>query len=89
MKGFTLIYSDSVRKFIKQLPKDRQIQVVTKLDLIPVNPELLDIVKMGGREDTYRIRIGKYRAIFVVDFKDKLIKIDKLDTRGKIEKFYL
>jgi len=89
MKGFTLIYSDSVRKFIKKLPKDRQIQIVTKLDLIPINPELLDIAKMGGKEDIYRIRMGKYRAIFVVDFKGKLIKIDKLDTRGKIEKFYL
>ena len=88
MKGFTLIYSDSVRKFVKRLPKDRQIQIVKKLDLIPVNPELLDIVKMGGREDTYRIRIGKYRAIFVVDFKNNLIKIDKLDTRSRIEKFY-
>jgi len=88
MKGFTLIYSDSVRKFVKRLPKDRQIQIVTKLDLIPVNPELLDIAKMGGREDTYRIRIGKYRAIFAVDFKNKLIKIDKLDTRSRIEKFY-
>lgn len=88
MKGFNLIYSDSVRKFFKRLPKDRQIQIVTKLDLIPVNPGLLDIVKMGGREDTYRIRIGKYRAIFVVDFKNKLIKIDKLDTRSRIEKFY-
>ena len=62
---------------------------MTKLDLIPVSPELLDIMKMSGREDTYRIRVGKYRAIFVVDFKNKLIKIEKLETRNKIEKFYL
>lgn len=25
MKGFTLIYSDSVKKYIKRIPKDKQI----------------------------------------------------------------
>jgi mRNA-degrading endonuclease RelE of RelBE toxin-antitoxin system len=32
MIGFTLIYSDSVRKTLKRLPKDRQIEIVKKLD---------------------------------------------------------
>jgi mRNA interferase RelE/StbE len=68
MIGFTLIYSDSVRKTLKKLPKDRQIEIVKKLDLLPINPMLLDIVKMKGYENTYRIRIGKYRVIIVADF---------------------
>jgi mRNA interferase RelE/StbE len=84
MMGFTLIYSDSVRKAIKKLPRDRQIQIVKKLDLLPINPALLDIVKMKGYENTYRVRIGKYRAIIVVDFSKRLIKVVKLDVRGRI-----
>ena len=88
MKGFNLIYSDSVKKHIKRVPRDVQIKIIGKLDMIPVDLKLLDIVKMGGRENTYRIRIGSYRAIFVVDFENKLIKIEKLDTRGGIEKHY-
>jgi mRNA interferase RelE/StbE len=84
MIGFTLIYSDSVRKNLKKLPKDRQIEIVKKLDLLPINPMLLDIVKMKGYENTYRIRIGKYRVIIVVDFVKRLIKVVKLDVRGRI-----
>jgi mRNA interferase RelE/StbE len=84
MIGFTLIYSNSVRKFIKKLEKSRQIQIVKKLDLLSINPALLDIVKMKGYENTYRVRIGKYRAIIVVDFEKKLIKVVKLDVRGRI-----
>jgi mRNA interferase RelE/StbE len=84
MIGFTLIYSDSVRKTLKKLPKDRQIEIVKKLDLLPINPMLLDIVKMKGYENTYRIRIGKYRVIIVVDFAKRLIKVVKLDVRGRI-----
>ena len=88
MKGFALIYSDSVKKAIKKIPKDRQIQIIRKLDLLPINPKLLDIVKMGGRENTYRVRIGNYRAIFIADFENKLIKVTYLETRGKIDKHY-
>jgi mRNA interferase RelE/StbE len=84
MIGFTLIYSDSVRKALKKLPKDRQIEIVKKLDLLPINPVLLDIVKMKGYENTYRVRIGKYRVIITVDFARKLIKAVKLDVRGRI-----
>ncbi len=43
---------------------------------------------MGGRGNTYRVRIGGYRTIFVVDFENKQIKIEKLDTRSGIEKYY-
>ncbi len=88
MKGFTLIYSDSVKKYIKRIPRDKQIHIIRKLDLLPVDPKLLDIVKMGGRGNTYRVRIGGYRTIFVVDFENKQIKIEKLDTRSGIEKYY-
>ena len=88
MKGFTLLYSDSVKKNIKRIPKDRQKQIIGKLDLLPVDPKLLDIIKMNGKENKYRVRIGDYRAIFVVDFENKLIKIVHLETRGKIEKHY-
>jgi mRNA-degrading endonuclease RelE of RelBE toxin-antitoxin system len=84
MIGFALIYSDSVRKNLKKLPKDRQIEIVKKLDLLPINPMLLDIVKMKGYENTYMIRIGKYRVIIVVDFAKRLIKVVKLDVRGRI-----
>jgi mRNA-degrading endonuclease RelE of RelBE toxin-antitoxin system len=34
MIGFTLIYSNSVRKALKKLPKDRQIEIVKKLDIV-------------------------------------------------------
>ena len=88
MIDFTIIYADSVVKFIKKLPKRRQIQIVRKLDLLAVNPRLLDIKKLKGYKDAYRVRIGKYRALVVVDFKKKEIHVDAIETRSKIEKYY-
>ncbi len=88
MKGFTLVYSDSVSKYLEKIPKDRQVQILRKLDLLPIDPKLLDIVKMGGRENTYRVRVGSYRIILVVDFTNKIIKVERVGTKQEMEKYY-
>jgi mRNA interferase RelE/StbE len=54
-----------------------------KLSQNPYHPEL-DIKKLVGSEDDYRLRIGKYRFIYTV-LEDKiLIYIYKAGNRGDI-----
>lgn len=88
MKGFRTIVPDRVFHKLKKIPKDRQKQILNKIELISKSPEILDIKKMEGRIDTYRLRVGDYRVIFVVDFSNKIIKIDRIGTRQEIEKYY-
>jgi len=88
MIGFTIVYADSVAKFIRKLSKKRQIQIIRKLDLLTVNPRLLDIKKLKGYKDTYRVRIGNYRVLVIVNFEKKEIHVDAIGTRKKIEKYY-
>ncbi len=88
MKGFQVIIPDRVFKKLNTFPKDRQKQILNKIELIPKTPEVLDIIKMQGRADTYRLRVGSYRAIFVVDFANKTISIDKIGTRQEMDKYY-
>ena len=49
-------------------------------------PKALDynIVKLKGKKQIFRLRIGKYRAIFTYDIKNKIIKIIDMDSRGDI-----
>jgi mRNA interferase RelE/StbE len=61
MKGFQIKIPDRIFNKLKKFPKDRQRQILNKIELIPKTPEYLDIVKMKGREDTYRLRVGDYR----------------------------
>lgn len=88
MKGFKIKIPDRIFNKLKRFPKDRQKQILNKIDLISKTPEHLDIIKMEGREETYRLRVGNYRVIFIVDSENKVINIDKVDTRGKIERHY-
>ena len=88
MKGFQINIPDRIFDKLKKFPKDRQKQILNKIELISKTPEYLDIIKMKGREDTYRLRIGNYRVIFVVDSVNKTINVDKIGTRGEMEKYY-
>lgn len=84
MKGFTVFISQRAFTKLRKFPKDRQKQILSKIELIPKSPELLDIVKMQSGVNIFRLRIGDYRAVFVVDFQKRTINIDKIDTRQKI-----
>jgi len=44
----------------------------------------LDIVKIAGEEDTFRLRIGKYRALFKIYGKDGIIVVVNIDLRKRI-----
>ena len=60
--------------------KQRIIQAIKKLEQEPPQG---DIKKMQGK-DGYRLRVGKYRALF--DVMDNKIIVYDIDVRGQIYK---
>lgn len=44
----------------------------------------LDIIKIAGEENTFRLRLGKLRALFKVYNEEKVIVVIKLDFRRRI-----
>ncbi len=44
----------------------------------------LDIVKIAGEEDTFRLRIGKYRALFKIYERENIIVVANLGLRKKV-----
>lgn len=49
--------------------------------------ENINIKKMKGKwKEYYRIRIGKIRVILKIDFKSKIIFVDRIDYRGNVYK---
>jgi mRNA-degrading endonuclease RelE of RelBE toxin-antitoxin system len=44
----------------------------------------MDVEKLEGFERTFRVRIGRYRLVFHVDKKEKLIFVTHLGRRESI-----
>jgi len=42
------------------------------------------VKKLIGMKDMYRIRIGKVRIVYIIDWKDKIISVVRIGFRGKV-----
>ncbi len=79
------------RKADKELEKFSTKESLTILNKIrelsfPL-PDFLNIKKLSGLKDGYRLRVGKVRIIFEIDHKVKIIWIRKIGFRKDIYRF--
>lgn len=56
--------------------------LVLKEDPVPIKS--LDITKLKGEKNKYRIRKGKFRIVYEVMWEQKLILIHRVDFRGDV-----
>ena len=78
----------SMKKEINKLARvDSSKLIVKLLNLVYPFPSNFDIDKIGGVDHFYRLRVGRVRAIFEVDFSRKEIWVRKVGYRGSVYKF--
>lgn len=71
-KSFQLKISKKSVKFIEDLPKPERIPLISKIDkLIDKNYKTLDIKKLQGFTNLYRIKSSDYRIIFMTPNRRK------------------
>ena len=79
-----VVVQENFYKKLKKLPKDVQIRTYDALKLLERFPFIrLDIKKLKGKERTFRIRLGKYRIIFIL-IENKIYVFD-IGMRSRIE----
>ena len=62
MKNYKKIeLKKSAEKFLKSRTRKEQVWLLSKIWKLPNG---LDVVKMSGYQDRYRLRVGDYRVIF-------------------------
>ena len=60
-------------------------RIVSKLEILKTNPIPHDAKRVSGYErPTFRIRIGKYRALYWINYEGKRIIIVKIDHRESV-----
>ena len=86
-RRFTIIIDERVDKDLEDIPKHIVEKFLNSLDDLETNPyrsrAIMDIKKLVGIDDTYRLRLGKYRVLYVIDFVKLLVKITSVKPRDK------
>ena len=79
---FRILIHKRAYEFLKDLKPEEKQRIVDKLKQLEDFPTVrLDIVKIAGETDTFRLRIGNYRALFKVYEQEKIIVVAKIDVR--------
>ena len=76
-----ILYSRTSLNYLKKQSKQVQRKIVNAIEQLPNEG---DIKKLKGKhiKNIYRLRVGKYRVIFIID--NEVIKIVNINTRGDI-----
>ncbi|HYN44964.1 MAG TPA: type II toxin-antitoxin system RelE/ParE family toxin [Candidatus Limnocylindrales bacterium] len=82
IKEKSLIFISSLQKN----DRDRLKEAILVLKEDPIPIKSLDITKLKGEKNTYRIRKGKLRIVYEVIWEQKLILIHRVDFRGHVYK---
>ena len=86
---YKIYYTGEAEKFIKK-NKDIGLKFFKAFTELSKNSNLrassFNIVAMQGYKNVYRLRIGQYRAIFLVEKEIKVLKVVKIDSRGDVYK---
>ena len=86
---FDLNIKEKSLKFISSLQKHdkerlKEAIFILKDDPIPIKS--LDIAKLKGEKNKYRIRKGKFRIVYEVIWEKKIILIHRVDFRSDVYK---
>lgn len=76
----------SALKELKNLPKPVWKRVKTKLEPLHNYPNLQGIVDIKGYKNLYRLRVGDYRIVFLVDNDKVKVLVVKIGHRKHVYK---
>lgn len=88
MPEYRILAHRRVIKFLQNL-RDEKLKARLKETLIelqdyPISLRRLDVQKLEGLKRAYRIRVGEYRIVFLVDKESKAIYITHIRKRESI-----
>ena len=86
---FELYFRPRALKELKRIKKDDQLKINSALDILKSEKfNLLDLDKIEGTQQGYRLRVGRRRILFALFSREKRIEIvDIFLKKGKEDYF--
>lgn len=81
--SYAVYLKRSAEKELDRLPTEVYDRIIKQLISLKDNPRPHGIKKLQGREG-YRIRVGDYRILYVIDEKEKKVEIVSVAHRKEV-----
>ena len=83
MEFYKVIFTKSVKKDFRKIPKFEVSKILNEIAYLAKNPRFSKTKKLKG-EKLYRLRVGNYRVIYDIQDNLMLIFVVKLGHRSDI-----
>ena len=64
---YEILIKPSAEKSMNRLPRRIRSRIVAALEGLREDPRPRGVVKLGGADDFWRIRVGSYRVVYEID----------------------
>ena len=84
MSNYSVEVKPPARKELEALPDNVLARVVQKLELLGNAPRPSGCKKLKGYKDHWRVRVGDWRVVYIIDDAAKLISITRIAHRREV-----
>ena len=81
---FDVSDSNRSKKFLRKADKVIVKRVIEKIEKLRENPVIHDTKTVEGSKGLFRVRVGDYRILYEVDYKNNLLGIIKIDKKPRV-----
>ena len=82
--SYAILVSTRAAKDLDDLPLAQQRRIFATIDGLAIDPRPFGSQSMVGLADTYRIKIGDYRVVYVVDDEEQRVVIARVGHRRDV-----
>ena len=84
MGNYTVQVKPSARKELEALPDDVLARVFRKMETLRDSPRPAGCKKLKGYKDQWRVRVGAWRVVYIIDDAAKLVSITRIAHRREV-----
>ena len=82
--SYRIEFAPAAARIFKKLPDSVQSRMTPKVDSLAAIPRPHGVEKLAGYANRYRIRVGNYRIIYVIDDGSHLLTIAVIGHRREV-----
>lgn len=83
---YKITFSKQADKSLRKMPRNLALKLAEKIKELSKNPEEMANIKKLTDHPGYRLRVGDWRVVYLINNNDKTIHIIRIKTRGEVYK---
>ncbi len=84
MSSYAVELKPSARKELESLPDTVLARVVRRLESLAHDPRPTGCKKLKGHNDQWRVRIGDWRVVYIIDDTSRLVSVTRIAHRREV-----